>query len=115
MQAAYHKMHSDFGARGLDMKAVESMRPWYFGVDSPGQMPWPKMYAQVRVCVYVCLFVWMYYFCMYVWGPVNVVVFLITPVCTFDLVRRKAFQYLCLCKHGKMTNMCVCAAKCHLI
>lgn len=48
MQAAYNKMYDEFGAHGLDPKAMEGMRLWYFGLDAPDQMPWPKMYAQVR-------------------------------------------------------------------
>jgi len=47
MRAAYDKMFADFGQSGLDMAAIESMRPWYHGLDVPGLMPWPKLYPQV--------------------------------------------------------------------
>eukprot|EP00983_Pelagomonas_calceolata_P108100 1159418-Pelagomonas_calceolata.AAC.1 len=56
MRAAYDKMFADFGQSGLDMAAIESMRPWYHGLDVPGLMPWPKLYPQAHRLVFLALF-----------------------------------------------------------
>ncbi|GFR49436.1 hypothetical protein Agub_g11494, partial [Astrephomene gubernaculifera] len=47
LAALYGKMADDFAAQDLNHAAIEPLKSWFHGLESPSDTPWPKKYTEL--------------------------------------------------------------------